>query len=131
MSSSVFGVPRAHRITRIHIDTHIDTHTPRSHTPHTPQESPNDIPEGETPMGVTLYSYDTLVDVARPGDRVTITGIYRAAAVRANPRQVRSARRGRVWCDVGCVVWAVSCAAVRTVQRLWHPLAFIRLICQS
>ncbi len=39
-----------------------------------PQESPNDIPEGETPMGVTLYAHDVLVDVCRPGDRVTITG---------------------------------------------------------
>ncbi|KAG2450350.1 hypothetical protein HYH02_004855 [Chlamydomonas schloesseri] len=64
------------------------------------QESPNDIPEGETPMGVTLYSYDTLVDVARPGDRVTITGIYRAAPVRANPRQAALYAMFRTYVDV-------------------------------
>ncbi|KAG2441090.1 hypothetical protein HXX76_003942 [Chlamydomonas incerta] len=64
------------------------------------QESPNDIPEGETPMGVSLYSYDTLVDVARPGDRVTITGIYRAAPVRANPRQAALYAMFRTYVDV-------------------------------
>lgn len=38
------------------------------------QESPNDIPEGETPLGVSAYAYNELVDVCRPGDRVAITG---------------------------------------------------------
>ncbi|GIL91733.1 hypothetical protein Vretimale_14863 [Volvox reticuliferus] len=64
------------------------------------QESPNDIPEGETPMGVTLYTYDTLVDVARPGDRVTITGMYRAAPIRANPRQAALHALFRTYVDV-------------------------------
>ncbi|KAG2484937.1 hypothetical protein HYH03_016323 [Edaphochlamys debaryana] len=64
------------------------------------QESPNDIPEGETPMAVTLYTYDTLVDVARPGDRVTITGVYRAAPIRANPRQTALHALFRTYVDV-------------------------------
>ncbi|GIL62005.1 hypothetical protein Vafri_16331 [Volvox africanus] len=64
------------------------------------QESPNDIPEGETPMGVTLYTYDTMVDVARPGDRVTITGMYRAAPIRANPRQAALHALFRTYVDV-------------------------------
>jgi DNA replication licensing factor MCM4 len=68
--------------------------------PNVPQESPNDIPEGETPMGVTLYAYDTLVDVPRPGDRVTITGMYRAAAIRANPRQAALHALFRTYVDV-------------------------------
>jgi DNA replicative helicase MCM subunit Mcm2 (Cdc46/Mcm family) len=59
------------------------------------QESPNDIPEGETPLGVPLYAFDGLVDVARPGDRVTITGVYRAVPARANPRHVRPGRGKR------------------------------------
>jgi DNA replicative helicase MCM subunit Mcm2 (Cdc46/Mcm family) len=42
------------------------------------QEKPNDIPEGETPHSVSLYVYEGNVDVCRPGDRVTVTGIYRA-----------------------------------------------------
>ncbi len=41
------------------------------------QETPDAIPEGETPHTVSLYAYDELVDVARPGDRVDITGVYR------------------------------------------------------
>ncbi|KAF5843598.1 minichromosome maintenance protein 4 [Dunaliella salina] len=42
------------------------------------QEKPNDIPEGETPHNVTMYVYESNVDICRPGDRVTITGTYRA-----------------------------------------------------
>eukprot|EP00983_Pelagomonas_calceolata_P124272 1161090-Pelagomonas_calceolata.AAC.1 len=41
-------------------------------------EKPNDIPEGETPHNVTMYVYEGNVDLCRPGDRVTITGTYRA-----------------------------------------------------
>lgn len=39
------------------------------------QESPNLIPEGETPHAVTAFVYDALVDFVRPGDRVTIVGV--------------------------------------------------------
>ena len=38
------------------------------------QENPNAIPEGETPHNVTLLCYDPLVDVTKPGDRITVTG---------------------------------------------------------
>ncbi|CAL5219531.1 g1382 [Coccomyxa viridis] len=50
------------------------------------QENPNAIPEGETPHNVTLLCYDPLVDVTKPGDRITVTGIYRAHGLRVNPR---------------------------------------------
>lgn len=46
------------------------------------QETPELVPEGETPQNVVVYCYDDLVDQVRPGDRVTVTGIYRASAVR-------------------------------------------------
>ncbi len=51
------------------------------------QENPNDIPEGETPHTVSLFARQDLVDVAKPGDRVTIVGIYRAQPLRVNPRR--------------------------------------------
>lgn len=47
------------------------------------QENPDTVPEGETPHTITLCTYDDLVDVARPGDRVVITGTYRPRTVRA------------------------------------------------
>lgn len=40
------------------------------------QESPNLIPEGETPHAVTAFVYDALVDFVRPGDRVTVVGMF-------------------------------------------------------
>lgn len=51
------------------------------------QETPDAIPEGETPHTVSIYAYDMLVDVAKPGDRIEITGIYRATAVRNSNTQ--------------------------------------------
>ena len=33
-----------------------------------------------------VYSYGSLVDVCKPGDRVEITGIFKAQPIRQNPR---------------------------------------------
>jgi len=46
------------------------------------QEAPESVPEGETPQSVAVCCFDDLVDQVRPGDRVEVTGIYRASAVR-------------------------------------------------
>jgi DNA replication licensing factor MCM4 len=56
------------------------------------QESPGDIPQGETPHSVNLCAFDDMVDKAKPGDRVQITGIYRAVPMRlkATQRSLRS-----------------------------------------
>jgi len=45
------------------------------------QETPELVPEGETPQNVVICCYDDLVDSVRPGDRVEVTGIYRASPV--------------------------------------------------
>uniref|UniRef100_F1KWD0 DNA replication licensing factor MCM4 n=2 Tax=Ascaris TaxID=6251 RepID=F1KWD0_ASCSU len=50
------------------------------------QESPDDMPAGQTPHTVTLFVHGNLVESVQPGDRVAVTGIYRAMAVRINPR---------------------------------------------
>ncbi|GLJ06335.1 hypothetical protein SUGI_0036660 [Cryptomeria japonica] len=51
------------------------------------QETPDAIPEGETPHTVSLLMHDKLVDAAKPGDRVEVTGIFRAMTVRVGPNQ--------------------------------------------
>ncbi|KAF4095643.1 DNA replication licensing factor MCM4 [Onychostoma macrolepis] len=51
------------------------------------QESPEDMPAGQTPHTTIVYAHNDLVDKVQPGDRVNITGIYRAAPMRLNPRQ--------------------------------------------
>ncbi|XP_076470812.1 DNA replication licensing factor mcm4-like [Babylonia areolata] len=50
------------------------------------QESPEDMPAGQTPHTVIVYAHNDLVDTVQPGDRVTVTGIYRAVPLRVNPR---------------------------------------------
>jgi len=56
------------------------------------QEAPEDMPAGQTPHTVILYAHNDLVDKVNPGDRVTITGIYRATPLRADikARNVKS-----------------------------------------
>uniref|UniRef100_A0A1Y1KIS5 DNA replication licensing factor MCM4 n=2 Tax=Photinus pyralis TaxID=7054 RepID=A0A1Y1KIS5_PHOPY len=50
------------------------------------QESPDDIPASQTPHNVVLFVHNDLVDGVQPGDRVTVTGIYRAQPMQVNPR---------------------------------------------
>ncbi|KAM6501317.1 cell division control protein 54 [Amanita muscaria] len=51
------------------------------------QETPDVVPDGQTPHTVSLSVYDELVDVAKPGDRLVISGIFRSIPIRVNPRQ--------------------------------------------
>ncbi|KAJ8753206.1 hypothetical protein K2173_017800 [Erythroxylum novogranatense] len=51
------------------------------------QETPDEIPDGGTPHTVSLLMHDKLVDAGKPGDRVEVTGIYRAMTVRIGPTQ--------------------------------------------
>eukprot|EP00002_Diphylleia_rotans_P018917 TRINITY_DN3657_c0_g2_i2.p1 TRINITY_DN3657_c0_g2~~TRINITY_DN3657_c0_g2_i2.p1 ORF type:complete len:875 (-),score=175.55 TRINITY_DN3657_c0_g2_i2:279-2903(-) len=51
------------------------------------QEAPENIPEGETPHTVILAAFDELVDAVTPGDRIEVTGIYRAMPLRTNPNR--------------------------------------------
>ena len=50
------------------------------------------MPAGETPYTITLFCRNDLVDSIQPGDRVEVTGIYRAVPLRVNPstRNVKS-----------------------------------------
>ncbi|XP_049816684.1 DNA replication licensing factor MCM4 [Schistocerca nitens] len=50
------------------------------------QESPDDMPAGQTPHTVLLFAHNDLVDAVHAGDRVTVTGIYRATPLQVNPR---------------------------------------------
>ncbi|ORY57703.1 MCM2/3/5 family-domain-containing protein [Leucosporidium creatinivorum] len=51
------------------------------------QETPDAVPDGQTPHTVSLCLYDELVDLVKPGDRINLTGIFRSVPVRLNPRQ--------------------------------------------
>jgi DNA replication licensing factor MCM4 len=51
------------------------------------QETPDHVPDGQTPHSVSICVYDELVDVCKAGDRIEITGIFKANQVKVNPRQ--------------------------------------------
>ncbi|KAI5797905.1 putative DNA replication licensing factor Mcm4 [Peziza echinospora] len=51
------------------------------------QETPDSVPDGQTPHSVSLCCYDELVDIAKAGDRIEVTGAFRSIPVRINPRQ--------------------------------------------
>ncbi|XP_012062600.1 PREDICTED: DNA replication licensing factor MCM4 [Atta cephalotes] len=64
------------------------------------QESPDDMPAGQTPHTVVLFAHHNLVDAVSPGDRVSVTGIYRALPIRVNPRQTNVRAIYRTHVDV-------------------------------
>jgi DNA replication licensing factor MCM4 len=64
------------------------------------QENPEAIPEGHTPHTVILAVYDELVDSIKPGDRVTATGIFRAAPLKVSPNQRAVKSLYRTFLDV-------------------------------
>ncbi|KAK1314594.1 Protein PROLIFERA [Acorus calamus] len=51
------------------------------------QETPDEIPDGGTPHTVSILMHDKLVDSGKPGDRVEVTGVYRAMSIRVGPTQ--------------------------------------------
>ena len=58
------------------------------------------MPEGETPQTIHLCAYEDLVDAVRPGDRVEITGIYKAMGVRVNTMKRTLKNVYRTYIDV-------------------------------
>ncbi|ETN39599.1 uncharacterized protein HMPREF1541_05825 [Cyphellophora europaea CBS 101466] len=50
------------------------------------QETPDSVPDGQTPHSVSLCVYDEMVDVCKAGDRIEVTGVFRSNPVRVNPR---------------------------------------------
>merc|ERR1719457_431553 len=62
------------------------------------QESPDDMPAGQTPHSLPLHIYGDLVDFVSPGDRVEVTGIYRAQPLRVTSiqRSVKSVCRTHI-----------------------------------
>lgn len=64
------------------------------------QETPETVPEGETPHTIHLCAYEDLVDFVKPGDRVEAVGIYKAMGVRVNPNQRLLKNVYRTYIDV-------------------------------
>jgi DNA replication licensing factor MCM4 len=48
------------------------------------QENPDAVPAGESPQSLTVIAYDRNVDFAKPGDKVTVIGVYRCTGIRKN-----------------------------------------------
>ena len=63
------------------------------------QESPDDMPAGQTPSTVTLVACADLVDKVNPGDRIFVTGVYKAHPVRLLARMRRLVRTYRTTID--------------------------------
>ncbi|WEW57987.1 MCM DNA helicase complex subunit [Emydomyces testavorans] len=64
------------------------------------QETPDSVPDGQTPHSVSLCAYDELVDACKAGDRIEATGIFRCNPVRVNPRQRTTKSLFKTYVDV-------------------------------
>lgn len=51
------------------------------------QETPDMVPDGQTPHSINLCAYGELVDAVRAGDRIEVCGIFRSSPQRVNLRQ--------------------------------------------
>ena len=88
------------------------------------QEVPDAVPQGETPQAVTLYAHEELFDAVRPGDRVEVTGVFRAVPIRVHQRATTVRDVFRTFIDVlhyqrkaaGRVEDAIEVGAARRVQ---------------
>jgi predicted RNA-binding Zn-ribbon protein involved in translation (DUF1610 family) len=50
------------------------------------QETPDEVPAGQTPASVISFCFDDLVDCVKPGDKVEVTGVLRAQPVKVHPK---------------------------------------------
>ena len=59
------------------------------------QETPETVPDGETPQTLMMIAYDDNVDSVKPGDKLDCIGIYRAQGMRmfARKRVIKSVFR--------------------------------------
>ncbi|KAJ6098953.1 hypothetical protein N7467_000488 [Penicillium canescens] len=64
------------------------------------QETPDNIPDGQTPHSVSLCVYDELVDICKAGDRVEVTGIFRCNPMRVSARQRSQKALFKTYIDV-------------------------------
>lgn len=64
------------------------------------QETPDNVPDGQTPHAVSLCVYDELVDICKAGDRVEVTGIFRCNPMRVNARQRTQKTLFKTYVDV-------------------------------
>jgi DNA replication licensing factor MCM4 len=64
------------------------------------QETPDEVPAGQTPASVLTLAFDDLVDTVVPGDKVEITGILRAQPVRVHPKLSKLQSLYKTYLDV-------------------------------
>ena len=64
------------------------------------QETPDQVPAGQTPSSVVTFCFDDLVDASQPGDKVEVTGILKAQPVRINPKVTKLKSIYKTYVDV-------------------------------
>ena len=64
------------------------------------QETPDEVPAGQTPASIVTFCFDDLVDTVKPGDRVEVTGVLRAQPRRVNPKITKLKSVYKTYIDV-------------------------------
>lgn len=91
------------------------------------------MPASQTPHTVALYAHEDLVDKVKPGDRVCVTGIYRAVPLKLSNRMRTLKAIYKTYIDVlhfkyvvgFCASSAVAVDYVRSLAGfalVYHPL---------
>jgi DNA replication licensing factor MCM4 len=64
------------------------------------QETPDQVPAGQTPASVVTFCFDNLVDACQPGDKMEVTGVLKAQPVRVHPRVTKLKSIYKTYVDV-------------------------------
>jgi DNA replicative helicase MCM subunit Mcm2 (Cdc46/Mcm family) len=79
------------------------------------QETPDVVPDGQTPHTVSCSVYDELVDCGKPGDRVELVGVWRCVGVRVDSKK-RTMKR----CDfLDLFSHSIDVAFLVCSRRIW------------
>jgi hypothetical protein len=87
---------------------------------------------GETPYTVSLFTFDDLVDTVRPGDRLEVTGIFRALPRRLNSHMTTMRSIYKTYVDAVHFKWVLFCSVLLCCAVLcWVTLcsAFNECLC--
>ena len=78
------------------------------------QETPDQVPAGQTPASVVTFCFDDLVDTCQPGDKVEITGVLRAQPVRVHPKISKLKSIYKTYVDV------IHFQTITGMERHWN-----------
>ena len=86
------------------------------------QETPDKVPAGHTPASLSAFCFDDLVDSVQPGDKVELTGIFKAQPMKVHPRLSKVQSLYKTYVDVVHVQVGVASSSDDRNATCWEQV---------